>query len=399
MSYTRQSLLEYLKTKDPRLFVAQPSGQSKSNSRSGRSAWAKPSSIVEWDDFDFDTLSLIYGGALRESLKRNFNLEKFHIPEKPFCHITGESSVTSLVVKWNQSMVSRALYAAQDGADECLSRKKVDMCNGDQAKYPGGNSRYRPDWAGVRTRSTEWNATLPKPDIILPGDSKPSRKWSSAQVKRGKLKITKQTAQVYLPLEQVYTYCIAANARYGYLITDSELVVLRLRPNNVTEGPRSRKKSRNMESVEDDNPRPEGRGNKPNNQEPASRTKRDGILEIKSIPWQDDTNEQSRDASSLTINLALWWLHIMAANKHEIEDTYPSLHTEAWNTELKPEDIDLAQLTMLDIGSSHGKRKRGERADSKGGNSEENGDPHYQNPSSPNKRQTRSSTKAARNAA
>ena len=32
-----------------------------------------------------------------------------------------------------------------------------------------------------------------------------------------------------MPLSQIFTYCVRAKARYGYIITDKELVVLRIR--------------------------------------------------------------------------------------------------------------------------------------------------------------------------
>lgn len=62
---------------------------------------------------------------------------------------------------------------------------------------------------------------------------------------------------------------------------------------------------------------------------PASRTGKNGMLEIKAISLQDDIDEQSKAASSLTMGLAVWWLHMMAADKHGVEDAYPPLRSAA----------------------------------------------------------------------
>jgi len=82
---------------------------------------------------------------------------------------------------------------------------------------------------------------------------------------------------------QVYTYCVKANARYGYIITDKEFVVLRIRPNEnaeKTKGPRT--------------------------YTPKEVTESDGIPEYTSISWES--------GDQLLVNLALRRLHLLAAS-------------------------------------------------------------------------------------
>ncbi|KAI4218490.1 MAG: hypothetical protein L6R36_008929 [Xanthoria steineri] len=113
-------------------------------------------------------------------------------------------------------------------------------------------------------------------------------------------------------------YCITANARYGYLITDQELLAIRISW---------------LESAGKTLP-------KTTREEEVERRQRKGNLEYKAIPWTNDASEPSSSTHGLTINLALWWLHTMAAISHQIEDydhalkadpRNPSDENEAWD--------------------------------------------------------------------
>jgi len=87
----------------------------------------------------------------------------------------------------------------------------------------------------------------------------------------------------------------------GYIITDKELVVLRIRPNENAEkmkGPRT--------------------------YAPKEATESDGIPEYTSISWES--------GDQLSVNLALWWLHLLEASNGSIEWGYPPLAEET----LKP---------------------------------------------------------------
>ena len=55
-------------------------------------------------------------------------------------------------------------------------------------------------------------------------------------------------------------------------------------------------------------------------------------LEYKAIPWTNDGSESSSNTHGLTINLALWWLHMMAAISHEIEDYDHALKADPQNS-------------------------------------------------------------------
>lgn len=147
---------------------------------------------------------------------------------------------------------------------------------------------FRPDWAGVRHSShqTELGRNL------LPGDSKLSKVFKSKNIITENRDIALSGKPLwYWVLSQIYTYCIKANAPYGYVITDKELVVVHLRPNdtNAARPTISRRRSSRGAGLPqqdlDDMP----------------------ILEFKAIPWNHD-----QDSKGLSVALALWWLHMIA---------------------------------------------------------------------------------------
>lgn len=51
-------------------------------------------------------------------------------------------------------------------------------------------------------------------------------------------------------------------------------------------------------------------------------------MEYVSIPWKHGTDENNDQYKKLTVNLALWVLHILAGNHHQILGDYPDLHAE-----------------------------------------------------------------------
>jgi hypothetical protein len=51
-------------------------------------------------------------------------------------------------------------------------------------------------------------------------------------------------------------------------------------------------------------------------------------MEYVSIPWENYRKGNSDDYSALTVNLALWFVHILAGNAHEVNWSYPPLGNE-----------------------------------------------------------------------
>ena len=300
MQSRRRSLLNYLRTENPAVDGHMCHGKGLTTSNT----WETPKSIELWEDFEFKSLQAIYDGQLQEILNRRFILQEFSaIPQFPFREIHDEDSLESLLIKWNQSIVSHALSNAQDHLNNGQENDTIYMVKGGQAKYPDDSSRYRPDWGAVKRTA---NCTT-KPETILPGETKLSQKWSSRKIKLGPVYEDYETTKWLPPVSQIFSYCVRSNSRYGYLITDEELVVVRIR-----EEPRTDSQSAvdTHESIESSD---------------STCARYIGILEYQAIPWTKDTTSEDEKCKGMTMNLALWWLHMMAAEDSSIKTHYPPL--------------------------------------------------------------------------
>lgn len=281
MAQNEFTLFDYLQHANPRIRSRCRKGKNTTMKSSSIKSWLTcPQYIEEWDDFGLSSLDAACGGSLREELARRYRLREHpEPPEFPFCEIHDEDSFTSLLILWNWPIVSSALAAAQEESLKHPSGEAVYMVRGGQALYPGGesDSRPRPDWAGVR-RPSRHSGVLPrtiKGETIIPGDTKLSSKWQSALIPR-ELDDGVMKKEWFKPIGQIYQYCLYANARYGYVISDLELLVVRVDL-----------------QISDD-----GIGT---------------TLRYKSIPWDNHRDAAEGDPDVMTINLALWLLHLAAA--------------------------------------------------------------------------------------
>ena len=348
METVKQPLIEYLGKGNPVLNCEQCSKRSITLTKG--KTYFTPGRIDKWDEFEYDSLRSIYGGALHRILEREFPCRDFSIiPEVPFRHISDEDSLETLLTKWNQSVVSEALSIAQDRLYASPAGKTIYMVKGGQACLPKPN-KYRPDWAGVQLNVSHTSATESnKSKNILPGDTKLSAKWSSQDIIPGPVQSEYTRGGWLLPLRQIYTYCIKGNARHGHIMTDKELVVLRVRPNLESENSQSTHNS--QDSRQESASQQQGsqrvdtvshqtilvQEHDESNDSPMSSPTLaqmcdGGRLEYKAIPWSNAKSKDPRRRNELTVNLALWWLHIMASVSSNIKDQYPPLKKVAQPT-------------------------------------------------------------------
>ncbi|KAL9135630.1 MAG: hypothetical protein Q9175_003160 [Cornicularia normoerica] len=279
MAATTQLLSDYLKRDNPAIKNHKPKNKKNTTYKSEDAPYKYPKIIKEWQDFTYDTLNSMYGGALQHVLDLEYTLHDFSdLPEYPFCEIHNENSLESFIVKWNHSVICDALAAAQ-GQLEQTRDDDVYMVRGGQASNPNfikHRRRFEPDWAGVQRRNDQDSM---KPKNILPGDTKISAKWSSGNVRLGR---------------QIFTYCLRGNTRQY-----------------------SQTSATTHQSIQEDDG------------SPAARARKDGgILEIRSIPWENSLGMENHDGEILTVNLALWWLHSLAIQGCGIEDEYLPLRCE-----------------------------------------------------------------------
>ncbi|KAL8770399.1 MAG: hypothetical protein Q9209_003825 [Squamulea sp. 1 TL-2023] len=321
------TLADYLRHANPQLECGQcrEGSNHASGSSTVRGYKNRPDEVAEWDDFGLAAFDSLHNGALQEELKRQHRLlEHPIIPKLPFRDVHDENSLEALLILWNWQVVSEALAATQKESWKLPSNEAVYMVRGGQSYMPYDprtEDAPRPDWGGVRRPADESQVQdRTKLQTILPGETKPSIKWSSTWIPTdGRNRDWKK--DVANPIGQIYQYCIRANARYGYLITDQELVAVRI----------------DLESVDDFHKRIGGQ-----------RKRRLVTLRYKSIPWDTTT---STNHESMTINLALWMLHLVAARDKDGKITtddrtlHEALHTLARERSTPGPGLDQAPTT------------------------------------------------------
>ncbi|KAI1361614.1 hypothetical protein F5Y08DRAFT_342516 [Xylaria arbuscula] len=113
------------------------------------------------------------------------------------------------------------------------------------------------------------------------------------------------------PLRQLYTYCVDAKSRYGCIVTSKEVVVVRIKgnwsdQNSENDGPSATLTKDSVAPVQ-----------------------MQSIMEWKSIKWSEHKKAEAPGAyKNLTMNLALWIMHILAGNDNEIRSSYAPLKDE-----------------------------------------------------------------------
>lgn len=330
MPSSKQSLIDYLRKSNPSLDNT-PSNKGQ-NTQSIVNKWDEPDVIERWEDFEVDALKSIYGGLLSQILETKYELDECSIPELPFCLIHDEGTFETLLTKWSQSVVGNGLKAAQGRLGRRMRGKHIYMARGGQAEWPLEEKVYRrPDWAGVK-QPVRIEKASSRVHNILPGETKVSKKWSSGNINQGDLEESDRAKPWFPPLAQLFTYCVRNNARYGYIITDKELVVVRVRPAykvKANDGD-SQQSNESFDYKPPDNARTAKRSEEPVEDTPAGRTRLHGLLEYRVIHWKAERYGKP-GTELMTINLALWWLHMMAADNCIIQDRYSDLRDTQWS--------------------------------------------------------------------
>jgi len=191
--------------------------------------------------------------------------------------------------------------------------------------------RFKPDWSLCSDDQKATSGDLFQ--NLLPGDSKLSEKWRSDMYR------TEDHYRWQSPVSQILHYISALRVRYGWLITDAELIVFRIcaeltgpgqaidRPRrqaalgherNTSVGTTISQLSSAMQSTSLDNP------------SSSYKTVDGGIdgfhVEYQTVPWE------KHGGSRLSVRLALFYLAMMAGfGARRILVAYPALDSWWWS--------------------------------------------------------------------
>ncbi|CAH0040327.1 unnamed protein product [Clonostachys solani] len=291
------SILELLTCANPTVHHTGP--KSRTNTRNPH--YHFPTQVKEWEEFqDFDVLGKVFGGEL---LKEALQARKLHPPfirDRDNIRLeSDEPKVRQLIEKWNQEVVMSAIHPirgrfhpviwdkgeAPDDADcEYESPEPPEK----QREQPGRKciakrtprrkhsyAKFKPDSGSVSSNPTsEKDARKEK----FVKEYKVATKWKSSWIhERGLVnesgKWNKEMSRrnpAGLPVIQTFTYCVQNMCRYGCILTCEEAFIFR----------------------------------------------------------ETHFEERPDACNTWTINLALWFMHVLAGNEAGVNWAYPRLEIE-----------------------------------------------------------------------
>ncbi|KAI1112846.1 hypothetical protein F5Y14DRAFT_463073 [Nemania sp. NC0429] len=318
-----KSVLEFLTAKNPTI-VPVKEGKVTNTSRPG---YYCPVAVRHWDEFDYETLETIFGGDLmREAQKTRSNLPHYpYLDEDIDLRLgKGEPITRSLISKWNHTIVLASLRAVQDAFHPCLWRDKTGQKpkvlqsdtaaeNGEEASSTNGKERSKrsrqPDGGSVLLREI----MLKKSGERFPKEYKPASNWNSKKLRNGEL-TNKETGEWLDGIKAA--------------ILDSRFCAV---------------------SIDDD----------PSTfSQLLEKIKWDGLMEFVSIPWANGCDDYHHNYKKLTVNLALWFTHVLAGNHYKLDWKYRKLYDEELAQTLQEPDHDVKEDDRKSGSTSTSRRDR-----------------------------------------
>ncbi|KAB8263533.1 hypothetical protein BDV32DRAFT_118826 [Aspergillus pseudonomiae] len=255
---TQVSLMTYLQHGPPLLPIIEQ-GQSPQNTRDDNYGAGDIRNVGHWAGFNFTSIQQQYGTLLAAA---RIDDEPFQSsPPRP---INSEAAVRSRINSYLTNRIIRALRCGFSYMQSTQQLGNFTVIHYDVGAMAATIDNYTPDFAFFNP-----NLEAKTRPNRLPSKIKPSYKWSLDLRNHQNSHSRTEFKQV---LSQVNFYMKQHHARYGFIITDRELVAIR-------------------------------------------RLDRNGNLELSaSIPW---TTKGTTSQTRLTALLAIWYLGILAANNQD----------------------------------------------------------------------------------
>ncbi|KAK5998419.1 hypothetical protein PT974_00798 [Cladobotryum mycophilum] len=161
---------------------------------------------VKWDEFNYQTLFNMYGNLLSLPWPDPPELN----PIQPYdLEAVNEHTFEDILVKFIFPTINTALQVVGDPESGTFHIGRGTRCQ---------NDKLRPDWSLVSGARRNDQTTYIN---LLPGDSKVHCKWSP-ELKR------KNFNEWAKPVRQIATYMAWWSCRYGFIITEANLVLFRI---------------------------------------------------------------------------------------------------------------------------------------------------------------------------
>ncbi|KAH8909442.1 hypothetical protein BR93DRAFT_935200 [Coniochaeta sp. PMI_546] len=191
------------------------------------SSWIPVNEWRMWEDFTYDNLLSIYNKVLHASWSTAPSID---MASGYDIEIWDEHTLDLFLARFMFPVVNGALARASE------------VLKLDEVFYLGpGSWAGSMDWALVSRNRVDEGCY----SSLLPGDTKLSAKWQPKMEKSPDVRVRYQWS---LPLSQATTYSVHSGCRYGFIITDKHLVLIRISIERVSEGLATSRPSRQSSS-------------------------------------------------------------------------------------------------------------------------------------------------------
>ncbi|KAI9148964.1 putative endo-beta-1,4-glucanase D [Paramyrothecium foliicola] len=333
------SILEFLTTKNPDVVHLQP--KSKTNTHDTR--YYFPKQLKKWDNFKFEIFKEIEDGKLFQAARKE-GMKLPHYPtisQRNDATVKNEANTRKLIEKWSETMVTAALDCIQDDfnpavwmlgqnkqhieftqpVEEGIKRIMPPRQSAVRGRSKNKTSRRKlyPDSGAVsagpspcatgREGETQFNERFPK-------EYKVGTKWFSDEFftkgmvdEHGNWTPGSRGTNYAMPIGQAYSYCLNRLCRYGCILTCYEAFIFGVTPQD---------KATKDETLE-------------------KGLMKSGLMEYVSIPWSNHCEGSLDEHASWTVNLALWFMHILIGKRYEVSWEYRDLKDEELATRVTVE--------------------------------------------------------------
>jgi len=263
-----------------------------------------PEAWRPWRGFTYDTIIKVF----RKELSKSYQGSPKPEPLQEDLRIFNEEVFDDLLRRFEMPIVNYAL-SGHDG-----------MCHYGRGSRCG--TEYKPDWSLVSANHLDQNRYFTN---LVPGDTKLHAKWRPEMQQDG---VDSHHIEWQKVVTQIVTYMACHRSRYGFVITDGNLVVFRLTRKSIPSGIAAARPRRT----------PAMHVRYPSDVSGASGNS--SFADEDPLDWAYDDPEyvaipwSAYGVGRLSVKLALWALAMMAANgDNSLGYWYPGLNT--WRPAVK----------------------------------------------------------------
>ncbi|VUC26663.1 unnamed protein product [Clonostachys rosea] len=307
-----------------------------SSTLSSCASWQYPKRIIKWTDFqDLQILKQAFGGRLyQEACHEREGFRCFPEIFDQEKTISSEDEVRDLTVRWHKAIILAGHKPIAEEFHPLLwvkgDRLKTKDVSSPLAASRGKRKQPQRSASNNRVKRLKLLSRNPNPDSgaispstnddpnsentekpreeKFPMELKMGAKWKSEYLKPllekdGAFKENKHKSNAAMPIRQAFTYSVEYLCRYGCIMTDREVFLFQI--SSLDEKPENGEEPKNDEELK-------------------AHIKKRGKMEYVAIPHSNHCLGNLEEFDKWTVNLAIWFMHIVAAQSHQLKWSYES---------------------------------------------------------------------------